>query len=187
MTPDEPLTTKEALRRQQRLLAMRRGGGGLEERIALLEEEAEVRDHLTSYSVHYDAGDLEAVVDLFAEDAVMHNLLGRHVGRSEIKKAYEFLMHHLGQSMHYLNNMTVRIEKPGHARASCYLDSISTRRIDGYGYGTGGTYTDRLVRVDDGWKIVERHVSARIPYDLAITPASYDRFQASRESLESEA
>lgn len=184
MSPNEPLTTPEALNLHQELFAIPRSGGSFEERVTQLEEEAEVRDHVTSYSVHYDAGDIEAVLDLFAEDAVMINLLGHHEGRDQIRKAYEFLMHHLGESFHYLNNMTVRIEEPGKARASCYLDSISTRRVDGYGYGTGGTYTDKLVKGADGWKIVHRQVSARIPYDLAITPASYDRFQASRESLE---
>jgi uncharacterized protein (TIGR02246 family) len=184
MSTDE-FTPKDALRLQQQLLAMKRPGGDLEQRIARLEEEQEVRDHITSYSVSYDAGDLDAVVDLFAEDGVLENLLGRHEGREQIKKAYEFLMHHIGESMHFLNNMTVRITAPGEASASCYLDSVSTRRVDNYGYGTGGTYTDKLVRGEDGWKIVERRVTARIPYDLALTDPTYDRFEVSRQSLES--
>lgn len=185
MSPDS-FSPQDALRRQQELLSLPRPEEDLEQRIARLEQEQEVRDHITAYSVSYDAGDLDAVVALFAADGVLENLLGRHEGREQIRKAYEFLMHHIGESMHFLNNLTVRITGPGQASASCYLDSIATRRVDGYAYGTGGTYTDALVRGDDGWKITERLVSARIPYDLALTPASYDRFLVSRESMGSE-
>jgi ketosteroid isomerase-like protein len=180
---ENSITAAEALRCHQELYHIARRGDGLEERLTLLEEEREVRDHITAYSVHYDARDLDRVVALFADDAVLHNILGRYVGASEIRKAFEFLMYHLGESMHFLSNLTVRIESPGQASASCYLDSIATRRVDGYGYGTCGTYTDRLVRTEQGWKITERRGSALIPYDLALTPASYDRFQASRDNM----
>jgi ketosteroid isomerase-like protein len=180
---EKSFTAADALRRQQELYQMAERADSLEERLVLLEAEREVRDHVTAYPVHYDARDLDRLVALFADDAVLHNILGTHEGGSEIRENFEFLIYHLGESMHFLSNLTVRIESPGRASASCYLHSIATRRIDGYGYGTCGTYTDRLVRSEKGWKITERRGTALIPYDLALTPASYDRFQASRETM----
>jgi uncharacterized protein (TIGR02246 family) len=168
--------TVRAFRFQQELLSHTPSRGSLAERITHLEAEREIRDVLDAYSVHYDAGDVDAVSELFAEDAVLRNLLGEHIGREAIKENYAFMTSHLAQSMHFITNVTVRVDSPDSARAASYLHSIATRRRDGYTYGTGGTYSDRLVRRDGRWQIIEREVSGYIPYDLEATPAHYDRF-----------
>jgi uncharacterized protein (TIGR02246 family) len=174
-------STAGALRFHQHLLAAPGPAGTVEERLARVEAERAVRDLLVAYSVHYDAGDLEGVVALFAEDAVLRNLLGEHRGRDEIRANYAFLIKHMGASMHFVSNMTVRIDTPTSARAACYLHSIASRRVDGYTYATGGTYSDRLELSDGRWQIVERLTTGTIPYDLVATDADYDRFAASRE------
>lgn len=173
----ETQSTPSALRFQQSLLRKPSlSEAQMQERLEVMEAEREIRDLLVAYAVHYDAGDLDALVDLFTEDALLKNMLDEHVGHEQIRAAYAFLTGHLGQSMHFICNVTVRLDSPDSARASSYLHSIAVRRRDGYTYGTGGTYSDRLQRRDGRWRIAERVVTGYIPYDLVGTPADYDRF-----------
>jgi ketosteroid isomerase-like protein len=171
----------DALRFHQDLLATARPAGSVEDRLALIEAERDVQELLIAYSVHYEARDLDSLVELFADDAVLRNVVGEHVGRQAIRDNYVFLMDHLGLAMHFITNITVRVDSATAARASSYLHSIAVRRRDGYTYGNGGTYSDRIERRDGVWQIVERLGTAPLGYDLQATPPEYDRFALSRE------
>lgn len=146
----------------------------LEDKVALLSAEREISETLVAYGVFYDAVDLDALTALFTEDAELSNLRGTHVGSAAIRANYEALTTVLAQSMHFVTNVTIRVDGDDSARAASYLYSLALRRSDGVAYGSGGTYADELVRRPDGWKIAKRRITGEIPHLLTGFTPTYD-------------
>jgi uncharacterized protein (TIGR02246 family) len=165
-----------ALREHQQLLASTPSEASLEERVQLLEDERAIHDVLVAYSVHYDAHDLDGVVSVFADDAVLINLRGTFTGADQIRENYAFITDFLPECIHAIMNVTVRRETPTTAKAASYLYSLAVRGRDGMTYGTGGTYVDRLEKRDRSWKIIERRVTGDITHVLTPLGKDYDRF-----------
>jgi uncharacterized protein (TIGR02246 family) len=126
---------------------------------------------LNRYCHKLDQGDVDAVVALFAEDAVLipeYEGSGEHVGRDAIRAWYGTYGRNVTATVRGLRHKisTAAIEVNGdEAVSACYLDADSVDASTGRRSLAGGRYLDRLVRRDGRWLIKER----RIVVDYAST------------------
>ncbi|MFU8814614.1 MAG: nuclear transport factor 2 family protein [Pseudomonadales bacterium] len=126
---------------------------------------------LNRYCHKLDQGDVEAVVGLFAADAVLipeYEGSGEHAGRDAIRAWYTNYGRTVGGATRGLRHKisTVAIEVTGdRATSACYLDADSLDARTGQRSLAGGRYLDRLVRQDGVWLLQER----RIVVDYAST------------------
>ncbi len=134
----------------------------LEERIALIEAERDVRDLLTRYVYNWDARDLQGCVAMFTEDARLITTRGTYEGRDAIRANYEGMA--LGKqpgegegSLHRPVNVLVRVE-PGLQEAwlTAYWHVMAQVR------SLLGNYFMRLVKTSEGWRIAD----CRIAWDF---------------------
>lgn len=130
---------------------------------------------LNRYCHKLDQGDVEAVVALFADDAVLipeYEGSGEHAGRDAVRAWYSNYSHQVNAATRGLRHKisTASIEVDGdQATSVCYLDADAIDKNSGKRSLSGGRYLDRLVRRGGTWQIRER----RIVVDYASTlPAS---------------
>jgi hypothetical protein len=110
----------------------------LEDRVAVLELEAEARRVLCQYAYCYDAGDLDGLMDIYTDDCVVVNRQGTWAGREAIRENYARAISQRHRSFHhladiaiwpspsrteawvtgYIHNLMVRESGPGGAMAS---------------------------------------------------------------------
>lgn len=135
-------------------------------RLALLEEEAAVRDLLNRYTYFYDGADVDGVMSVFHDDCVLVNPRGTYVGREAVRRNYAFLISLSKIVLHLAPNAVVRIGSDAKsAWMTAYYYGIAATP-DGKLIGTGGTYADRLVKVKGEWKIIERRISYNFRHTL---------------------
>jgi uncharacterized protein (TIGR02246 family) len=126
---------------------------------------------LNRYCHRLDQGDVDGVVALFAEDAVLiptYDGSGEHAGRDAIRAWYTNYGRTVVAATRGLRHKisTAAIEVDGdQATSACYLDADSVDPASGRRSLAGGRYLDRLVRRDGTWLISER----RIVVDYAST------------------
>lgn len=126
---------------------------------------------LNRYCHMLDRGDVDEVVELFTEDAVLipeYEGTGEHAGRARVRSWYENYARTVVDTTVGLRHRisTPMIEVTGDtARAVCYLDADAVGRASGKRSLTGGRYEDELRRTPEGWRICRR----RIVIDYAST------------------
>jgi len=135
------------------------------------EDVVAIEQLLNRYCHKLDRGDIAAVLELFADDAVLipeYEGGTRHVGRDAVHAWYTRYAATTLAAVRGLRHKisTLMIEIDGdRATAACYLDADSVHRASGRRSLVGGRYDDRLVRTGAGWRIAER----RIVIDYAST------------------
>lgn len=133
-----------------------------------------IQQLLNHYCHRLDGGDTEAVVALFAEDAVLipeYEGSGEHAGRAAIRAWYSNYSRRVVAATRGLRHKisTAAIEVNGdEAHSACYLDADSVDPGSGRRSLVGGRYLDRLVRREGRWLLRER----RIVIDYASTLAA---------------
>ena len=119
---------------------------------------------LNRYCHKLDAGDVQAVVALFAEDAVLipeYEGSDEHSGRTAIAAWYSNYGKQVVAGTSGLRHKisTAMIEVDGDtARSACYLDADAVNPETGARTLSGGRYEDKLVRRDGVWLISERRI-----------------------------
>lgn len=121
----------------------------------LLDKDA-IRDLVSTYAHNVWRRDVKAIVDLFADDAVMDTLTRPTIrGRAELLEAFEEML--AEDELHpFLHNHVIEVDGDT-AVGTCYLDlraKIDGRRLTGWGW-----YDDRYVRVDGRWRFSYRRVN----------------------------
>jgi ketosteroid isomerase-like protein len=155
-----------------------------------LDEELAVRDVLTRYTYFYDGADVEGLLSVFHPDCTLINPRGTYVGHEAIRRNYAFLMSLSKFVLHFATNVIVRLSKDcSQAWMTAYYYSIAATH-DGQLIGTGGTYADRLLKLRDGWKIIERRITYNFRNTLSPappvdqpTPPAPTKAQSSRDVL----
>jgi ketosteroid isomerase-like protein len=113
---------------------------------------------LSDYCWYVDRLEVDAVLDLFAADAVFDLGQGRvHAGRSGLRELYRRLDVYAATSHHITNP---RIDVQGdraRARSGIYAHHV---RHDGTTMTLWGVYLDELVSVDGTWLIERRALRA---------------------------
>jgi ketosteroid isomerase-like protein len=116
---------------------------------------------VTAFHVHIDAFEHDAVLNLFAKDAVwVHPMAGTLTGEAEFK-AYLDSKSTKPQAMHVTTNILIDVIDEDHAKGRAYY----TFYYDGEGRDPAvletpmavGQYRDEFIRTADGWKFSHRH------------------------------
>src|SRR5918993_1355359 len=128
----------------------------LERRVADLEAKDEIRAFIAEYCRLNDAlTELDALLALFAEDAVMRNPAGAHSGREAIRAYYtKFFTSGTKFARHHVMNQVITILEPGRARHDSYFIAMLGR--DGESKIVYGSYAATVVRRDGRWLFQEK-------------------------------
>ena len=125
-------------------------------------DEKSIHELLTEYCYCYDAGDINRVLALFTDDAVISNATGIHRGIDEIRRNYIDFVAKRKFGFHFVTNMTIRLaESRREAVSTSYLVTLNAKN-DGQLALVAGSYIDRFRKTGDNWKFSERRITADI-------------------------
>ena len=128
-----------------------------------LADRQEIYDVLNRYAHGLDSHDWDLLRSCFTEDAVADylELGGVNEGREAIVELCSGVLTGLDASQHLIGSHQATIEGDT-AEARCYLQAqhVFKGADGGDHYLVGGTYVDRLVRTDEGWRIKHRTLHA---------------------------
>lgn len=132
-----------------------------------LPDEKSIHELLTEYCYCYDAGNIDRVLALFTDDAVISNASGIHRGIDEIRRNYIDFVAKRKFGFHFITNVTVRLaESRQEAVSTSYLVTLNVKN-DGQLALVAGSYIDRFRQTGETWKITERRITADIRSTLA--------------------
>lgn len=133
----------------------------LEERVQLLEDELEITRLIASYGPLVDAGEADAVADLWSEDGTYDVEGWQMTSRDDVRAMVRSDGHqHLidGGCSHFLGPAHVTIDGD---EAVAVCESILVRHRDGgFSVRRAGANHFRLALEADGWRITERRTRA---------------------------
>ena len=125
-------------------------------------DEKSIHELLTEYCYCYDAGNIDRVIALFTDDAIISNASGIHRGINEIRQNYIDFVAKRKFGFHFVTNMTIRFgESCQEAVSTSYLVTLNVKN-DGKLAMVAGSYIDRFRKTDDIWKFSERRITADI-------------------------
>lgn len=126
-----------------------------------LQDRLEIDDLLVRYATALDGQDWDLLRTCFTPDArADYEIAGSNDGIDEIVATCRQALGGLDASQHLIGNVVVEVDGD-EARARCYLHAQHVL-VSPNGTNTfvvAGTYSDRLVRTPDGWRIAQRHLS----------------------------
>ena len=115
-------------------------------------------NHLTNrYNQAADSGDGKAFAETFTEDGILE-MPGSDpiVGRNALEVSGDSFPQLIEGVRHWTNNQVVEINGDS-ATARCYLLLLSAGSPPNI--MTTGSYSDELIKTDQGWKFTKRSVS----------------------------
>lgn len=128
-----------------------------------LVDRRQIDDVLYTYAQALDAQDWDRLrTSVFTANAVADFLdYGVIKGVDTIVTLISGVLTGLDATQHIIGTPLARVDRD-RATASCYLHAQHIFRglADGDSFIVAGTYTDELVRVDDGWRITTRALKA---------------------------
>jgi uncharacterized protein (TIGR02246 family) len=146
----------------RRLVQQPAPGGSIEQRLQRIEDEQAVRDLVAQYAFSYDSSDVDGVMALFTDDAVLVNARGTFSGRQAIDDNYRWVNAQRTAGFHFITNTIVRVEEGGRqAWLTAYFQSWAVD-LAGERRALLGTYAMRLVKRDGAWKIAGCRITSDI-------------------------
>jgi hypothetical protein len=128
----------------------------LEERLRRVEDVLAIGQLRAKYCTYLDAGEWEALADLFTADGEFHGI-GSAVGRAELIEFYDRVRRESIEAWwHFSTNETVELDGD-RATGETYLDQPCV--IDGVAYASAGRYRDEFAREDGRWLFAKRTVT----------------------------
>ena len=129
------------------------------ERVQLLEDKAAIQEVLTAYGPAVDAGDADAVAELWAEDAVYDIDIRVMRGRDEITEMVRTRPHqdYISEGCgHLLDPVHIRVD--GDTAAATCQSLLLRRNVDSDSFRVWRVTANRfdLARIDGKWKIKRR-------------------------------
>src|SRR5581483_7194399 len=108
---------------------------------------------LAQYAFSYDSADVDGVMMLFTDDAVLVNARGTFSGRQAIDDNYRWVNAQRTAGFHFITNTLVRIDEGGgQAWLTAYFQSWAVD-LAGERRALLGTYAMRLLKLAGAWKI----------------------------------
>ncbi len=125
----------------------------------LVDKEA-IRDLARRYAHHVWQLEVEALVDLFAEDGEMDTSLEEPIrGREALREAFQRLVEDNQADLQpFVHNHVIELDGD-RARGNAYVDLRSVQ--DGRSMLGSGYYRDEYVRQGEGWKFQSRSLVLR--------------------------
>jgi uncharacterized protein (TIGR02246 family) len=137
-------------------------GGSLEQRLQRIEDQQAVHDVLMQYAFSYDSSDVDGVMALFTDDAVLVNARGTFRGRQAIDDNYRWVNAQRRAGFHFITNTLVRIDGGGRqAWLTAYFQSWAVD-LAGEQRALLGTYAMRLVKRESAWRIAGCRITSDI-------------------------
>jgi 3-phenylpropionate/cinnamic acid dioxygenase small subunit len=128
---------------------------------SLLEDRQDIEDVLVAYTHALDSRDWARLADCFTPDATTYygELGGQNDDRDEIVATCRQALEPIGVSQHLVANIAIEVDGDA-ATAVCYLNGLHATKDTPGGdvCVVYGTYRDKIVRTDDGWKISHREI-----------------------------
>lgn len=128
------------------------------------DDQVAIEQLLNRYCHKLDRGDIDAVVELFAEEAVLipeYEGDATYAGKAAVRGWYTRYGANTVAAVRGLRHKisTAMIEVEGDVATSvCYLDADAINLKTGQRSLSGGRYEDRLARTADGWRITQRRI-----------------------------
>jgi ketosteroid isomerase-like protein len=144
-----------------------------DQRHDLVVEEAALLDFVKSFAHTLNAGDVDAVVATYADDATWLSPRGRFAGVAEIRHNYGLYYTPI-RWFTFWTNVTVRFVSPfDEAYVSAYQYSIGANETDPLRIGGASTDVWRVRRDSAGasWKIAERRIDMVDSHGHRMLPA----------------
>jgi len=125
-----------------------------------LEARESIRDLVARYNANGDAGRFDAMLALFADDAVLELADGVHRGKPAIRALFEGVAQRTGAGgaavfiRHFTATHQIDVLSASEARGRCYFAVLTERGLDHW-----GRYLDEYLRVGERWLFRRRKVT----------------------------
>ena len=119
-------------------------------------DKAEITDLIHAYCYHFDRAEVQEVVALFAEDAVIDygpdvpTMTGSDEFGPMIARGLADLFE---ATSHHVSNVVIQFDDPNAATSICYLYAWHRYRDGGQESKLWGQYHHDFVRTEAGWRI----------------------------------
>jgi hypothetical protein len=122
-----------------------------------------IRDLVARYNANADTGRFDAVLELFASDAVLEVEDGAFVGREAIGEMFRSVQSRVVASApggghphlrHFTATLQIDVDDAEHAHSRCYFAVLMPHGLDHW-----GRYVDDFVRIDGRWQFARRRVT----------------------------
>lgn len=134
----------------------------VEERIAALETDRELRDVLARYLDALDGGDLDAIMRFIHDGCVIVGPRGTLVGAEQIRRDYGFVLANSTARVHRATNVVVRVIADDEAWIASRNTAVLRRR-DGSLIAVVASVIDRLVKERE-WRMRQRRIEPIVSY-----------------------
>jgi len=133
---------------------------GILRRLQRLEDERDIELTFRRYHACYDAGDVEAILSCYTEDAIQINARGTYRGHDELRESYRWLTSGQKLAIHHGTNVVVTLDEddPGQATLNAFWFAAVMTHQDRL-MPCGGTYVHRMRRVDGEWLIAKQRIT----------------------------
>ena len=129
--------------------------------LRMVSDRLDIQDVLTRYCTSLDSRNWELLSEVFTVEAEADfgALGGQHRGVDAIASFVRQVLEGCDATQHLLGNFDIAVEGD-EALASCYFQAqhVLLGGSGGHAYLVGGSYKDRLVRSNVGWRIAHRQL-----------------------------
>jgi uncharacterized protein (TIGR02246 family) len=134
----------------------------VEDRIAALETDRELREVLARYIDALDSGDLDAIMRFIHDDCVIVGPRGTLEGKDRIRRDYEFVLANSTARVHRATNVVVRAIADDEAWIASRNTAILRRR-DGTLIAVVAVVIDRVLKQGE-WRMRQRRIAPIVSY-----------------------
>ena len=135
----------------------------------------EIRALKIQYTNFYDTGNLEGVLSLFTEDAIVDSgVQGRAEGIDEIRAYFAAEMEVTVGTQHFISNPRIELVGADRAKGEWYMQDVMVgmSQPGEQALVLYGSYSDEYRKVDGEWKMSVFRVSVELPTEWATAGAS---------------
>jgi len=132
-----------------------------------LEEKDAIREVLGEYCFRLDGGEFDRMAALFTEDGTWATAFGSATGRAAIAEKARGLRSGAPQprprGIHLTTNIVIELDGGRAAVRSNWM--VATNSPEGPKIGSGGGYSDEMVKTAEGWRFKLRTIDRFIKAD----------------------
>jgi ketosteroid isomerase-like protein len=137
----------------------------LEERVAALEAESQIRNLLNRYAYGYDGDDLDHLKQIYSDDCVVVNRHGTFIGPEAIRANYQRGVNARAVSFHHLSNIEIALEPSNdEAWVTGYIYNLTVK--DGTAGGAMASCVFHVRRTGGVWLVHECRVVVTNQHDF---------------------
>jgi uncharacterized protein (TIGR02246 family) len=134
-----------------------RTGDSVEQRLARLEAERDVRALVNQYAYCYDEGDIDGLMEIYSDDCRLISDKGTFVGTEAIRATYTLNIGQREYGYHHVNDVQVLLDDDATtAWVSGFLYNLAVR--EGAATGTMANCLFHVAVRDGRWQVIESRI-----------------------------